>query len=77
MSIDSIDDFWLLKLCVEAAQKADQVFLPVLENSSKAQKLVTTLGVFERSKFFFNLPSSLVELIKSVRCSALLLEVFP
>ena len=77
MPINSIDDFWLLTLCVEAAQKADQVFLPVLENSSKAQKLVTTLGVFERSKFFFNLPSSLVELIKSVRCSALLLEVFP
>jgi hypothetical protein len=51
----------------EAAQKADQVFLPVLENASKVQKLVTTLGIFERSKFFFNLPSSLVELIKSVR----------
>lgn len=55
-----------LTLHTEAAQKADQVFLPVLENASKAQKLVTTLGVFERSKFFFNLPSSLVDLIKSV-----------
>ena len=43
------------------------MFLPVLENASKVQKLVTTLGVFDRSKFFFNLPSSLVELIKSVR----------
>ncbi|EIN08849.1 hypothetical protein PUNSTDRAFT_143551 [Punctularia strigosozonata HHB-11173 SS5] len=46
-----------------AATKANQVFIPVLENASKAQKLRTTLGVFERSKFFFNLPGSLVELI--------------
>ena len=48
------------------AQKADQVFLPVLENAMKAQKLRTTLGVFDRSKFFFNLPSSLVECIEAV-----------
>ena len=48
------------------AQKADQVFLPVLENSLKAQKLRTTLNVFERSKFFFNLPSSLAECIRAV-----------
>ena len=48
------------------AQKADQVFLPVLENASKAQKLRSTLGVFERSKFFFNLPGSLMESIEAV-----------
>jgi hypothetical protein len=48
------------------AQKADQVFLPVLENALKAQKLRTTLSVFERSKFFFNLPSSLMEAIEAV-----------
>jgi exocyst complex component 2 len=50
----------------EAAVKANQMFLPVLENSSKAQKLRTTLGVFERSKFFFNLPGFLVESIEAV-----------
>lgn len=50
----------------EAAMKANQVFLPVLENSSKAQKLRTTLGVFERSKFFFNLAGFLVESIEAV-----------
>jgi hypothetical protein len=54
-----------LVLQTEAAVKADQVFLPVLENSSKAQKLRTTLAVFERSKFFFNLPGSLAEAIES------------
>ena len=53
---------------IGAAIKADQVFLPVLENSSKAQKLRTTLGVFERSRFFFNLPGFLVESIEAV-CS--------
>ncbi|KAI0776491.1 exocyst complex component Sec5-domain-containing protein [Irpex lacteus] len=54
------------------AQKADQVFLPVLENALKAQKLRTTLGVFERSKFFFNLPSSLMEAIEAGRYEAAL-----
>ncbi|CAA7268400.1 unnamed protein product [Cyclocybe aegerita] len=42
-------------------QKANQIFLPVLETASKAQKLRSTLGVFERSKFFFNLPSFIME----------------
>lgn len=46
--------------------KANQVFLPVLENASKADKLRTTLGVFERSKFFFNLPSFIIESIEAV-----------
>lgn len=53
----------------EAAQKANQVFLPVLENASRAQKLRTTLGVFERSKFFFNLPSFIIESVEAVGCS--------
>lgn len=53
-----------------SAVKADQVFLPVLENSAKAQKLRTTLGVFERSKFFFNLPGSLMESIDTGRYEA-------
>ncbi|CAA7268370.1 unnamed protein product [Cyclocybe aegerita] len=48
-------------------QKANQVFLPVLENASKTQKLRTTLGVFERSKFFFNLPSFIIESIEAGR----------
>jgi len=49
-----------------ASAKADQVFLPLLENASKAQRVSSTLGVFERSKFFFNLPGSLVESIEAV-----------
>ncbi|KAL4245502.1 Exocyst complex component SEC5, partial [Abortiporus biennis] len=53
-----------------AAQKADVVFLPVLENSLKAQKLRTTLSVFERSRFFFNLPGSLVESLEAGRYEA-------
>ncbi|KAH9477787.1 Exocyst complex component SEC5B [Psilocybe cubensis] len=48
-------------------QKANQVFLPVLENASKAQKIQTTLSVFERSKFFFNLPSFIYESIEAGR----------
>jgi exocyst complex component 2 len=59
--------YHVLQLRAEAAAKADQVFLPVLENASKAHKLRTTLGVFERSKFFFNLPASLIESVEAVR----------
>ncbi|GLB39153.1 putative exocyst complex component Sec5 [Lyophyllum shimeji] len=51
----------------QAAMKANQVFLPVLENASKAQRLRTTLGVFERSKFFFNLPSFIIESVEAGR----------
>jgi exocyst complex component 2 len=51
---------------IVAAVKANQVFLPVLENSSKARKLRTTVGIFERSKFFFNLPGSIIESIEAV-----------
>lgn len=46
--------------------KANQVFLPVLENASKANKLRTTLSVFERSKFFFNLPGFIIESVEMV-----------
>ncbi|KAH7345639.1 exocyst complex component sec5 [Rhizoctonia solani] len=56
----------------QASQKASQVFLPVLENDSKVNKLRTTLNVFDRSKFFFNLPGSLAEQINAGRYDAAL-----
>ncbi len=56
-----------LLLCVAANAKADQVFQPILENAGKAQRVRATLGVFERSKFLFNLPASLAESIEAVR----------
>lgn len=42
-----------------ASHKADTLYLPLLSNSLKAQKLKSTLNVFERSKFLFSLPRSL------------------
>jgi exocyst complex component 2 len=56
----------------DATIKADAVFLPVLENAEKASKLRSTLGVFERSKFFFNLPGALLESIQAGRYDAAL-----
>src|SRR5690349_20788929 len=62
---------WYMKVpsdtSVVATHRADQVFLPVLENAVKAQKLRSTLGVFERSKFLFNLPGQLMDSINAVR----------
>ncbi|WVF68144.1 hypothetical protein IAT40_002907 [Kwoniella sp. CBS 6097] len=48
-----------------AGHRADQVFLPVLENAVKASKLRSTLGVVEKSKFLFNLPSQLLESVNA------------
>ena len=50
----------------EGGQKANQIYLPVLEGASKARKLRTTLAIFERSRFFFNLPSFIIESIDAV-----------
>lgn len=50
----------------ESSVKADQVFHPMIETASKAHRVRSTLGVFERSGFFFNLPGSLVESIEAV-----------
>ena len=55
-----------MRALTEASEIAPNVFLPVLENAYKAQKLRTTLGVFDRSKFFFNLPGFIVESIEAV-----------
>ncbi|OAV89384.1 hypothetical protein PTTG_03981 [Puccinia triticina 1-1 BBBD Race 1] len=53
--------------------KADQVYTPLLENRKKAERLRSTLGVFERSKFFFNLPGTLIEAIEAEKYDAVLL----
>lgn len=62
----------LKKILAQASAKADQVFMPVLENNLKAAKLRSTLGVFERSRFFFNLPGSLGEAVAAERWDAAL-----
>ncbi|KAJ3551008.1 hypothetical protein NM688_g4954 [Phlebia brevispora] len=70
---ENFDRFVAVKASTDGgAQKADQVFLPVLENAMKAQKLRTTLSVLDRSRFFFNLPGSLMEAIEAGRYEAAL-----
>jgi exocyst complex component 2 len=55
-----------------ASHKADTLFLPLLSNSLKAQKLKSTLNVFERSKFLFGLPRNLRTNIQAGRYDAAL-----
>ena len=62
--LHSLTGFYRL---LEGGQKANQIFLPVLESASKAQKLRATLTIFERSRFFFNLPTFIMESIDLVR----------
>lgn len=42
------------------------MFQPILDARTKAERLRSTLGVFERSKFFFNLPGILGEAVEAV-----------
>ncbi|KAK4705258.1 exocyst complex component 2, partial [Phenoliferia sp. Uapishka_3] len=48
-----------------ASSRADAVFQPILDARTKAERLKSTLGVFERSKFFFNLPGILGEAVET------------
>ncbi|KAL8286277.1 hypothetical protein RQP46_004765 [Phenoliferia psychrophenolica] len=49
----------------QASSRADAVFQPILDARTKAERLKSTLGVFERSKFFFNLPGILGEAVEA------------
>lgn len=49
-----------------AGTRAETVFQPIVEARTKAERLKSTLGVFERSKFFFNLPTTLGEAVEEV-----------
>ncbi|CEQ38814.1 SPOSA6832_00276 [Sporobolomyces salmonicolor] len=48
----------------QANSRAETVFQPILDARTKADRLKSTLGVFERSKFFFNLPTILGEAVE-------------
>ncbi|BGP12574.1 hypothetical protein JCM10213_004839 [Rhodosporidiobolus nylandii] len=50
-----------------ASSRAETVFQPILDARTKAERLKSTLGVFERSKFFFNLPTILGEAVEEGR----------
>ncbi|BGO96556.1 Exocyst complex component SEC5 [Rhodotorula toruloides] len=50
-----------------ASSRAETVFQPIVEARTKAERLKSTLGVFERSKFFFNLPTILGEAVEEGR----------
>jgi hypothetical protein len=53
-------------LSIAAETRAETVFQPIVEARTKAERLKSTLGVFERSKFFFNLPTVLGEAVEEV-----------
>lgn len=50
-----------------AQNRADGVWNPILEARLKADRLGSTLSIFERSKFFFTLPGALKDSIAAVR----------
>ncbi|RUS34654.1 exocyst complex component Sec5-domain-containing protein [Jimgerdemannia flammicorona] len=51
----------------EGTRRAQQIFGPVIERREKAEKIRSTLVILERYKFFFNLPSSLLESTKQTK----------
>ncbi|KAJ2382360.1 Exocyst complex component S5, partial [Coemansia sp. RSA 2603] len=44
-----------------ATQKADDIYNPIIDRRARAEKIRSTLSVVERYKFYFNLPSSLID----------------
>lgn len=65
----------LLMSTIEASTRADSVYTPILDAAMKATRLRSTLTVFERNKFFFNLPGALLQAIEIV-CLSLLSQYF-
>lgn len=61
--------FASLTIHAAASTKADRVYTPILDARQKADRLRSSLSIFERSKSFFNLPGVLLEAIEAVRCS--------
>lgn len=61
-------------MSAEASSRAETVFQPILDARTKAERLKSTLGVFERSKFFFNLPNILGEAVEAVSAASSLLD---
>ena len=57
---------FLEKSLNEANSRADQIYGPIVERRQKVEKVRSTLTVLQRYKFFFNLPSNLLESIKQV-----------
>ncbi|GAB5588983.1 Exocyst complex component S5 [Umbelopsis nana] len=49
---------------IDANTQAEKIYGPVIERRGRAEKVRTTLNILERYKFFFNLPSGLLESIK-------------
>ncbi|KAJ2454407.1 Exocyst complex component S5 [Coemansia sp. RSA 2336] len=48
-------------------RKADEIYNPIIERRARAEKIRSTLSVIERYKFYFNLPSSLIEYTRQSR----------
>ncbi|KAG0174880.1 hypothetical protein DFQ28_007669 [Apophysomyces sp. BC1034] len=48
----------------EANAKADHIYGPIVERRQRGEKVRSTLTILQRYKFFFNLPSGLLESIK-------------
>jgi hypothetical protein len=46
--------------------QAERIYGPIIERRGKAEKVRTTLNILERYKFFFSLPSGLLDSIKQV-----------
>lgn len=56
------------------SHKAETIYLPLLSNALKAQRLRSTLGVFERSQWLFALPRTLRDLARAGNYTAALRE---
>lgn len=55
-----------LKEAIQMENEAHALYGPVLERRAKADKIRITLSILEQWKFFFNLGSSIREMVRKV-----------
>ncbi|KAJ1990564.1 Exocyst complex component S5 [Coemansia spiralis] len=48
-------------------QRADEIYNPIIDRRARLEKIRSTLSVVERYKFYFNLPSSLIDYTRKGR----------
>src|SRR4051794_32265995 len=57
------------KLPPAVTTRAKEVWSPLLDRRDQAERIRMALGMLERWKFFFNLPTSLQESVRRVGCA--------
>ncbi|CCJ29652.1 unnamed protein product [Pneumocystis jirovecii] len=78
-SLNQEGDYGILKLkssINDATTKATQIFEPIIENRTKGYRLLSTLSILENYRYYFNLPSMMLDYIEKNDHAMLIREYY-